>query len=45
MCSRFFCVASMKKEKVKSVNSENIWYIKSPANVLQPTCENPRSMT
>lgn len=45
MCSRFFCIASMKKEKVKSVNLENIWYIKSPANVLQLICKNPRDMT
>ena len=35
----------MKKENVKSINSENIWYIKSPANVLQRICENPRSVT
>lgn len=41
----FFCVASMKKENVKSVYLENIWYIKSPANVLQLICENPRDMT
>lgn len=45
MCSRFFCVTSIKKENVKSVNSENIWYIKSPANTLQLICENPRDMT
>lgn len=43
--SRFFCVTSMKKENIKSINLENIWYIKSPPNVLQPICENPRDMT